>query len=111
VCLFLNVTVGLILVVLQGRVDIFVDSTLHCFINHGCNGSNNVGHNLTVTEVSADPYTISPEVLYQYFGRENVYNPFAERQTHFYSSATPLRLIKQGEGEKSCVGVTRAINS
>jgi hypothetical protein len=37
------------------------------------------------------------EILRQYSGKENIYNPAAERQTHFYSCATPLRDIAAGE--------------
>jgi hypothetical protein len=37
------------------------------------------------------------EILEQYYGRHRVYNPVAERQNHFYSSAFPLRDIKAGE--------------
>jgi hypothetical protein len=37
------------------------------------------------------------ELILQYSGKENIYNPAAERQVHFYSSATPRRDISQGE--------------
>jgi hypothetical protein len=52
---------------------------------------------LNITEATADPETIPEEVLRQYIGKENIYNPAAERQVHFYSSATPRRDISQGE--------------
>jgi len=81
----------------QGGIEIFVDPTFQCFINHGCDGSNNVGHGLTITENSADPEEFSEELLHQYLGKENIYNPARDRQVHFYSSAIPLRDISQGE--------------
>ena len=80
----------------QGGIDIFVDSSFHCLINHGCNGSNNVGHDLTVTEANADPNKIPDEVSYRKVG-PGLYNPFAMRQVHFFSSAIPRRDIAKGE--------------
>lgn len=74
----------------------FVDPTLHTFINHGCAGSNNVGHNLTITEENANPKKIPPEILEDNLAGV-VYNPAAARQSHFYSSASPLRDITKGE--------------
>jgi hypothetical protein len=82
---------------LQGRIEIYVDPTFQCFINHGCDGSNNVGHDLTITENTADHEVIPEELLRQYSGKENIYNPARDRQVHFYSSAIPLRDISQGE--------------
>lgn len=74
-----------------------MDATIHCFINHGCNGSNNVGHGLEITEAAANPEELSAEVLERYMGTGAIYNPFLDRQTHFFSSATPLRDIASGE--------------
>lgn len=70
---------------------------IHCFINHACNAANNVGHNLTISESAADPDVIHDEVLAYYEGTHTVYNPAADRQVHFYSSASPLRDINAGE--------------
>lgn len=81
----------------HGEIEIFVDSTFQCFINHGCHGSNNVGHNLTINEASADPEIFPDELRDRDLGLEAVYNPAKERQVHFYSSAIPLRDIKAGE--------------
>jgi hypothetical protein len=69
----------------------------HCFINHACGAQNNVGHNLTVSEATADPNNLAPEIWDTYLGSQAIYNPAKERQIHFYSSATPLRDIKKGE--------------
>jgi hypothetical protein len=74
-----------------------VDSTIQCFINHGCNGTNNVGHDLNVTEISVDQWHVSEELINRYIGVEAIYNPAADRQVHYYSSAIPLRDIKRGE--------------
>lgn len=40
---------------------------------------------------------IAPEVHGLYFGLDRIYNPAAERQVHFYSTAIPLRDISKGE--------------
>lgn len=81
----------------SGGHEVFVDSTFHCFINHACKGQNNVGWNLTVNEANGDPDNVAKEVYDTYFGEDLIYNPAAERQVHFYSSAIPLRDIKKGE--------------
>ena len=52
---------------------------------------------MEVTEESADPKSIHPEVLNRYFGKDRIYNPFGERQPHFFSSALPVRPIKAGD--------------
>ena len=78
-------------------MDVYVDSTLHCFVNHGCKGSTNVGHSLESSEDNADADVIPKEILEWYLGKDVVYNPAAERQAHFYSSAYPLRDFAQGE--------------
>ncbi|KAG7360295.1 spermine/spermidine synthase domain containing protein [Nitzschia inconspicua] len=81
----------------NGLEEVFVDSTFHCFINHACTAANNVGHNLTVSESNADPKVMHTEIVEYYYGRHSVYNPAADRQVHFYSSAFPLRNIRAGE--------------
>jgi hypothetical protein len=82
---------------LQGANEVFVDSTFQCFTNHACNGRNNVGFNISISEATADPAVVASEIYDSYFGRDRIYNPAAERQTHFYSTATPLRDIQEGE--------------
>jgi hypothetical protein len=52
---------------------------------------------LTVSEASADPETVSEEILDLYRGIDVIFNPAKERQVHYYSSAIPLRDIKKGE--------------
>jgi hypothetical protein len=81
----------------HGEIEVVVDSTFQCFINHGCKGSNNVGHNLTITEFSADQNVFPDELKARDLGLDAVYNPAKERQVHFYSSAIPLRDIRVGE--------------
>jgi hypothetical protein len=44
-----------------------------------------------------DPEVMHEEMSKYYHGNHTVYNPAAERQVHFYSSAFPLRDIKKGE--------------
>jgi hypothetical protein len=80
----------------QGGNDIIVDATILCFINHGCDGSNNFGHDLKITEREADPDIMPDEVL-RYRGEGFIYNPSAERQPHFYSTAFPRYDVPQGE--------------
>ena len=82
---------------LQGETEVFVDSTLQCFINHGCVGASNVGYDLNVTEASADPMSVPDEVTDPHLGKQFIYNPAKERQVRFYSSATPRRDIELGE--------------
>jgi hypothetical protein len=81
----------------RGKEDVYVDSTFHCFVNHACNGKNNIGHDLNITEANADPLEVPSELRDLYMGNDLVYNPAAERQVHFYSSAIPLRDISAGE--------------
>lgn len=81
----------------HGAAEAFIDSTIHCFINHGCHGNQNVGRTLTITESSADPDVFPDELKAQYLDQDTVYNPARERQVHFYSMASPLRDIKRGE--------------
>lgn len=81
----------------RGLEDVYVDSTFHCFVNHACNGTNNVGHDLNLTEANTDPSKIPPELRRMFMGGDLIYNPAAERQVHFYSSAVPLRDIQKGE--------------
>ena len=53
---------------------------MQCFTNHACDGSNNFGIKLGVSQE-----------------RNFVYDPAADRQVKFYARATPLRDIYQGE--------------
>jgi hypothetical protein len=40
---------------------------------------------------------IAEEIVNRYSGHDEIYNPAAERQIHYYSSATPIKDIKQSE--------------
>ena len=81
----------------QGGTQVYVDPTVHCFINHGCNGSNNVGYDLGITEASVDPEIIPDVLLARDAAKEVVYNPASERQVHMFSSAMPLRALSAEE--------------
>ena len=45
----------------------------------------------------ADPERIPDEVIYSSRGKQDAYNPFTERQPHFYSTAVPRRTVSKGE--------------
>ena len=49
---------------------------------------------MSVTEETASKDALAAELV---VGRDDIYNPAKERQTHFYSRAIPLRDIPQGE--------------
>ena len=81
----------------QGGLNVYSDSTIHTFINHGCNGSNNIGHDLSVTEADAPTDSIPEEIMDKVRGARYIYNPANERKVHFFSSAVPRRDIETGE--------------
>lgn len=54
-----------------------VDASILTFLNHGCNGSNNVGWKTTVTEETADLQQMPPELSNTF--ESEVYNPFVDR--------------------------------
>jgi hypothetical protein len=81
----------------QGGIDIYSDATIHTFINHGCDGSNNVGHDLSVTEADAPTDSIPEEIMDKFYGPSYFYYPAYERNVHFYSGAVPRRDIVAGE--------------
>jgi hypothetical protein len=76
---------------------VFTDSTLHGFMNHGCLGKNNVGHNLQVTEATASVDVVPEELTIKIRGKRYIYNPANARKVHFYSCAVPRRDIAGGE--------------
>jgi len=61
-----------------GDTSYIVDSSKLTFLNHGCNGSNNIGTPTSVTEVTADPHRM-PSDLLATFGSET-FNAFVDRQ-------------------------------
>lgn len=81
----------------QGGIDVYSDATIHTFINHACNGRNNIGHDLSVTEADAPTDSIPEELMDKVRGAKYIYNPANDRNVHFYSSAVPRRDIKAGE--------------
>jgi hypothetical protein len=81
----------------QGGIDIYSDSSIHTFINHGCNASNNLGPDLPVTEADAPTDSIPEDILYEARGARYIYNSAYERSVHFYSSAVPRHDIGVGE--------------
>lgn len=66
---------------MQGEVSVGVDDSIMTFVNHGCNGTYNVGTKLNETELTVDIGQVSFEVWND--GNE-VYNPFDERQFPFW---------------------------
>jgi len=80
-----------------GRNSFIVSSAVLCFINHACDGKYNFGYNLTVTQTTADSKEVSREILEKYEGRENDYNPAADRRVQFYANAVSINAINQGE--------------
>lgn len=63
-----------------------VDASIMTFINHGCNGTNNMGVATELTELTADLHNFPPElensVLENFF-----YHPFAMRNHFIYQNA------------------------
>lgn len=52
---------------------------------------------MPITEATVQLDEIPQTLLNRYFGREYIYNPFVDRQVHFYSSAIPRKDIAKGE--------------
>jgi hypothetical protein len=81
-----------------GEAGFSVDPSIMTFINHGCNGTYNMGTVTSVTEMNADhdemPLDIYENVLESY-----VYNPFIDRNHHTYLNGYDvlLRDVKAGE--------------
>jgi len=50
-----------------------------------------------VTQTTADSKEVSREILEKYEGRENDYNPAADRRVQFYANAVSINAINQGE--------------
>jgi len=81
----------------SGKDSFILDSTIRSFTNHACDGNNNVGVQLGVSQSSANPQEVAKEIIERYEEPGVVYNPAADRQVKFYARATPFRDIKQGE--------------
>ena len=80
-----------------GKESFVVDSTIRSFTNHACDGNNNVGVKMSVSQHSADPEKVPQEVIERHVDLESIYNPAADRQVSSYARATPLKDIKKGE--------------
>jgi hypothetical protein len=61
-----------------GDSSFIVDASMLTFTNHGCNGTNNYGVKLSVTEGTASPDVMPPD-LYYTEEESAIYNPYAER--------------------------------
>eukprot|EP00538_Stauroneis_constricta_P000422 CAMPEP_0119568268 /NCGR_PEP_ID=MMETSP1352-20130426/38409_1 /TAXON_ID=265584 /ORGANISM="Stauroneis constricta, Strain CCMP1120" /LENGTH=947 /DNA_ID=CAMNT_0007617637 /DNA_START=95 /DNA_END=2938 /DNA_ORIENTATION=+ len=81
----------------RGEIHIYSDASIHTFINHGCQGSNNVGYNFTIDESAELSFDDIPAEIMKTKSKAYVYNPSIDRQPHFYSSGFPLRDIAAGE--------------
>ncbi len=49
------------------------------------------------TDSQVDPSSFPDDLIELDMGQYTIYNPFYDRQVHHYSSAVPLRDIKEGE--------------
>lgn len=78
-----------------------VDSCIMTFVNHGCNGTYNIGDPSKVNEFTADENAIPEDFLggLSHFESETVYNPVIDRHLrHFMGGGIQtLREIKAGE--------------
>jgi len=74
-----------------------VDSGVLTFQNHGCNRTYNVGFETSVTELTADPEKLPPELDEKSY-ESVLYNPFVDRNyLYITNSLEVLRDIKAGE--------------
>jgi hypothetical protein len=86
----------------QGKVrSIDVDSCLITFVNHGCNGTFNVGDPSPFTEINASD--APDEVVVKFIeeqtrrGKEYVYNPNVVRESPNFQHQTTRKPIMKGE--------------
>jgi len=50
-----------------------------------------------MTQTTANPKEVFGEIIEEYKGRENGYNPAADRRVQFYANAVSKHAINQGE--------------
>jgi len=81
----------------SGRDSFIVDPTIRSFTNHACDGNNNVGVKLGVSQSNANPLEVAQEIIDQYKEPGVTYNPAADRQVKSYARSTTLQDIKEGE--------------
>lgn len=81
-----------------GDVGYSVDASIMTFINHGCNGTYNMGSNTSVTEITADLDEMPPELSKNVI-ESSVLNVFVDRNHFIYLNGldTLLRDVKAGE--------------
>jgi hypothetical protein len=70
---------------------------IRSFTNHACDGNNNIGVKLGVSQSSANPQEVAQEIIERYKEPGVTYNPAADRQVKSYARSTTLQDIKQGE--------------
>jgi hypothetical protein len=84
-----------------GKHSVFVDSGALGSLNHGCNGTYNVGtaQLYSFTELTADPLTYPDELKYSAFAVTQVHSPYWRKNfmTHQHVRKTLDRDIKAGE--------------
>jgi hypothetical protein len=66
------------------------------FVNHGCNGTYNVGEWSNITEVTADPNEVRYD-LFRDVGDDKIYNPANDRHAIPISGDQILRPIAKGK--------------
>ena len=80
-----------------GGIAFTVDPSIITFTNHGCNGTNNMGVSLPVTELTADPNK-PPDALAVQPLETSIYNPFIDRNHMLYliSFDTMIKDVEAG---------------
>lgn len=81
----------------NGKDSFVVDSTIRSFTNHACDGNNNIGVELGVSQSSSNSHEVVQEVIDRYEEPGMIYNPAADRQVKFHARTIALRDIKEGE--------------
>jgi spermidine synthase len=79
-----------------GETEVFVDSSIVTFVNHGCNGTFNIGIATDFDEFTTDTRTPPAALMGQSHTGTSVFNPVIDRHL-FYSGDVSLRDIDAGE--------------
>jgi len=81
----------------HGEHEVVVDSSIMTFVNHGCNGTNNVGLVSEITELTADLNFMPEEFVAK--GHSTLYNPAADRHLPHYIAGAEIsfRPIRAGD--------------
>ena len=80
-----------------GGKEYSVDASLLTFVNHGCNGTSNVGIGFNVTEVNARDEFMPLELQSRPHGKDFIYNPIEERNSFYTKYMKPVGNIAMGE--------------